>query len=524
MSDFFLKTKKVLIRKKSLIFCVLFVLLLLIDILNILYPSLRSIGVIYNSDAIYSCIIILLLMSCLLISPKFNLKTWTVFFLLVVLIYLYLYFHNMSVTELNSNLNLSSNFMYSEKLEIKYIISLIFIYSLIFVFVKANLSLKELYLIVLTSSLIISLMIISSNIFLFGKSTYGFESIFDNIFSWFNSNLSMVDPKLLTTRFYFSEGNSLSVIMFSLFPIVIQQTIDCIGWKKVITYIIVLMHGIAMYMIGTRVSTYGVLIMLFAVLVINIINHVVSEKDFILDGLVLTIFLLLFIYIFPYTPTVKNQEFNRINNQLILDDEIIRQEFLNERDDSNIIKGTEEYYYYYMYIFEQYYWLLSIPENYYLISYPYTVDPEFYVDLIFEYDFNQRKNSRQFQKIFYDYKWNELSFNQKLFGFSYSRVYSGSLILEQDFVFHKYTLGYIGYILFDVPWLIGLIYIILKLRVHLLKFNVNLIIMLLSVMSVYLSSFFTGHVFDRYLPMFYLAMLLSFIKSAYLSRFNSNKM
>ena len=131
MSDFFLKTKKVLIRKKSLIFCVLFVLLLLIDILNILYPSLRSIGVIYNSDAIYSCIIILLLMSCLLISPKFNLKTWTVFFLLVVLIYLYLYFHNMSVTELNSNLNLSSNFMYSEKLEIKYIISLIFIYSLI---------------------------------------------------------------------------------------------------------------------------------------------------------------------------------------------------------------------------------------------------------------------------------------------------------------------------------------------------------------------------------------------------------
>ena len=146
---------------------------------------------------------------------------------------------------------------------------------------------------------------------------------------------------------------------------------------------------------------------------------------------------------------------------------------------------------------EDYKWLLTIPKDYYYDKYSFYYDPKFYVDLIFKNDLINRQSSRQFQKIFYNYKWENLSFAQKLFGMGYSRFYTGSIVLEQDFVLHYYTYGVFGVILLLVPLLYYIYLIIKRLFTKEIKSDISLYYMLLSIFLLFTSAYFSGHVLDK---------------------------
>jgi hypothetical protein len=161
-------------------------------------------------------------------------------------------------------------------------------------------------------------------------------------------------------------------------------------------------------------------------------------------------------------------------------------------------------------MFEQYYFLLTIPAIYYEWYYPYTIDPKFYVDLVFNYTLYERASGRQFQRIFFDYKWNKLTDQQKLFGFGYSRFMQGSILLEQDFLMQKYTFGLIGTILMTAPWILLLLIILYrvltKINQHL---NLNFIATGIGFVGILLAAYLSGHVLDQFLTNVYLALLLA---------------
>ena len=177
-----------------------------------------------------------------------------------------------------------------------------------------------------------------------------------------------------------------------------------------------------------------------------------------------------------------------------------------------MIPGSAEFNFYYQNIFENYYWLLTISEEYYKWFYPYVIDPKFYVDLIFEYDFWERQSGRQFQQIFFDYKWDKLNDTQKLFGFGYSRFMMGSILLEQDFLMQKYTLGYLGTVILTFPWLGLLIYMLYQVVRNIKKAcNFDLIVYGVAFGAILGGAYMSGHVLDQFFSSTFLALFAGII-------------
>jgi hypothetical protein len=211
----------------------------------------------------------------------------------------------------------------------------------------------------------------------------------------------------------------------------------------------------------------------------------------------------------PMTPAVKNLEIDNRNDLAVFENDENRKAWKDEIDNLELIPGTAEFNYYYQHIFEVYYWLLTIPDVYYKWYYPYVIDPKFYVDLIFEYEFWERKSGRQFQQIFFDYKWDKLTETQKLFGFGYSRFMMGSILIEQDFIMQTYTLGYLGVFLLNFPW-IGLILYMLYLAIRRIKLacNFDLITLAISIAAILGGAYLSGHILDQFFSSVYLSLFV----------------
>jgi hypothetical protein len=222
----------------------------------------------------------------------------------------------------------------------------------------------------------------------------------------------------------------------------------------------------------------------------------------------------IFLSIYPYTPAVVNQTIDAENNGYVFDNEDYR---LNAKDDvfdgaAALIPGSAEYNYYYIHIFRDYAFFLTIPKIYWEWYYPYDIDAKWYVDLIFEYPLEQRASGRQFQRIFSDYKFNQLDSTQKLFGYSYSMFMNGSILLEQDFYMQKYTFGYLGVVILLGPW-IGLLIWIAYLFIRRLKYNFNLQTLSLGLFigAIMGGAYMSGHVLDQFFTTTYLAFGMAYL-------------
>lgn len=108
----------------------------------------------------------------------------------------------------------------------------------------------------------------------------------------------------------------------------------------------------------------------------------------------------------------------------------------------------------------------SIPKMYYMDWYSYKADPVFWSDLLFTVPLEERLTGRQFQTYFMNVKWGMADSKMKLFGMGYTPFMNGSILLEQDFIQQKYTLGYLGDLLLAGPWLIltvvGAVFVLLR--------------------------------------------------------------
>lgn len=480
---------------KNIIVAIIILCPLMFELEYLIYPFFYR-NYLPLPSFIFSNLVIPLFSLVILFITYFKKRKINIFlFIYTLIIFIFIYLHNKSSEDLFELLKLTYNFSYNSAIENQY--SYILFLPILLFYTFNELEIDRQYLINMFGfvSIVLSIIIVISNFLLISLSTYSSNYTTLNFLSWFNEFPKDMDFRLLTSRFYFKEGNTLSAYLLMLYPYVILLFFKISNKLRLLFFIFVVIQSLAMFIIGTRIATFGsVLIIGFTILIVYFDKYLNNRVLFLKLFIAL---LLVQLVVLPFSPAIKNQLNNYNNNSMIQKDDWIRLDFANEIDSSGLDSDSDEYYFYYLNIIEDYKWLLTIPKDYYYDKYSFYYDPKFYVDLIFKNDLINRQSSRQFQKIFYNYKWENLSFAQKLFGMGYSRFYTGSIVLEQDFVLHYYTYGVFGVILLLVP-LLYYIYLIIKgLFTKEIKSDISLYYMLLSIFLLFTSAYFSGHVLDK---------------------------
>jgi len=498
----------------------------IIDMDYLLYPLLASTPIPLPSTIINLLLVPLLIFLTFIILEE---KKKTVLLIVVpygILLGVYFLLHHNVTVELFQVLRLPQNFSYSVVTEALYIYRLMLPIALLYTTFKLEFEAKLVEKGIVILSAITSIPLVVANLFTFGPSTYQGNTV-ANMFSWFfgiyehydrtlfgiNMNFDTVyHPRFLATQFFFKEGNTTGIVMFMVLPLLIlvfQRTRN----KKIIPLIFT--HCLAMFVLATRVATYGVLLVIIAMLAgyifFVLLKKIKFDKLFVgsMAGL-----LIAFALIFPFSPAYVNMQVDAMNDGFVKEDDYLLErgrEGLGDIPDMDPF--SQEYLDFYTYMFEEYAFLISsIPKPYYMKYYDYRLDPKFWVDVIFDYDLEERVSGRQFQRIFFNVKHANLTSYQKLFGFGYTRFMMGSIVLEKDFTMHYFTFGPIGMFLFFVPWLIAILFIVFRFFADFKRnFNLELMAFAIAIFGGLMAAYMSGHVMDQYATSFLLAWLLGIV-------------
>ena len=125
---------------------------------------------------------------------------------------------------------------------------------LVIMYIGFNIKIKKSSLISIIKwlSILISGSIVLTNILVFSLGSYTNEFISANIFSWFTTNYSYMN---LASKSFFYMANPISVILLLITPIIFYAVI-----KNKINSIYLYIQLFAMFILGTKTTSYGFII------------------------------------------------------------------------------------------------------------------------------------------------------------------------------------------------------------------------------------------------------------------------
>lgn len=461
--------------------------------------------------------LLVILVFCLCEKNKKKVIKFTCIYLTLLIVYFIP--HCKTGFYLQDNIHLGYTFYFTIKEEIFYVVTLLLPLVYIYVFNFADLSEKIIQKITSCMSFVISLPIVISNFLQVGYTTY-MDEMKGSFFDWFKLPFNQVEnhPRRYATKFFFEEGNTIGIILVIILPFMYYFFLrEKDRKKKLLLGCLIATDSLAMLMLGTRVASYCAMLIPIAVLVVYFFTWLIKEerlkKSFIIFCIVLTI---ANAGIIPFCPAYQNQQFDASDFSTLKLDDSIREGY--RRGIHEGAEGMEpfgpEWIDYYCYMFNQYKFLIGVtPSVYYEYWYDYRVDPKFWVDLIFDYELEERVNARQIETIFYKYKWNLLTFPQKLTGFTWSLFMWGGINIERDFIQQFYSFGYLGFPLIMGPWIIVFIYIIYKFLTSFKngKWTLFNFMLLMSIALGVVASVASGHGFDELSASMFISLCCAYL-------------
>ena len=515
--------------KFKIIISLLVILQPIIELDYLFYDVLNNYGLPRLTTIIRFIIIPIFIMLGFIYNDKNKKRTIILVSIYSSLLLLYLIIHSSYVTSIFNTINLPTNFNYNIVGELIYCFILVIPFYLIYLFYISDIKDNIFKNTIIISSLVISLPIFVSNITVTGLGTYGAKPAVDNIFSWFNGAYINYIPSQLATKFYFEQGNAIGVLLFVLLPILFLYYFKSESTKeRLVISIAIIIQSFAMYMMSTRVTTYGVLLTLIMVIIYSLISKVIMKNlEF---NKVLYVFpivlLIIFGGIFKYTPMYQNQLLAQENDALVKNDDYLldrgKENVLKLLENKEIIVSDELIKAFNKYAIEDNL-ISAIPPVYFNEWYPYTFDSYFWLDILFNVDFYDRVNGRQVQQLFLDYKTEELGYEYNMLGHGYTTFMTGSLILEKDFVQQYYSLGIIGFILMMSIWIILLIFGVIKILLNFNKlFNFENMILGTSILFGLMGAYLSGNIMDQLITTtlfaYIIAKLLRNVSEVYYDR------
>lgn len=430
----------------------------------------------------------------------------------------YFFIHIKNASIIQYSIHLTENFYFSITDEIIYTITMLLPLVYVYVFALSDISETVMKKVAVAISCFTAIPIFVSNIFVFGKSTYvGYT--YDNFLSWFSLPFDMYDhhPRKYATKFFFEEGNTIGILMLMVLPFLyyffLRETNKA---RKTLLGTLIGIHSISMIMISTRLATYCSVLIPAAMLVIYIVLIALKEEKI---QKVYVAFLIVMMavsgMIIPFGPAYQNQLIDAYDYGFIKNEENQRNEARDLlKDAEGLVKWSDEWRDFYVFMFEDYSFLINVtPPIYYKTWYNYEYDPEFWVDLIFDYELEERVNGRQIETIFTKYKWDELTPSQRLTGFSFGTFMRGGIIIERDFVQQYYSYGPVGVVLLMGGWVLMATYCGIKLLLGYKKGHWNYlnVILMMTICLGFLCSYVSGHTFDELTSSLFIALCIGYM-------------
>ena len=361
------------------------------------------------------------------------------------------------------------------------------------------------------TSLIISLNIILTNIFKISFICYASALekntfITRNFFEWF-FNPDLESPMYMTSKGWFYMGNQIGITLFMLFVFVLMNALES---GKIKHYVLVFLNGLALVMIGTKVSTLGCCIVLFAGILFALLFGIwLKQFSFKLKHFAAyTIITVLLCVSISYSPMYSVQQ-DRNEAAVITEEqkevteilatkleEIIQQENDNQQEtpDNSITSAKKEEF---KKEFSDY--LNSAPYFFgihpdFLKIFPVEENFDFWYDIAINGN-NQQIDYRYLKTLIHekvlDENHNETS--DRLLGIGYVSNFPYS---ERDFVSQNIWFGYLGTLLLIGPYLLIIAYgIFLALKKIKTCFTFQNAFFALAVCGSIAISYLAGHLF-----------------------------
>ncbi|MBR0462263.1 MAG: O-antigen ligase family protein [Erysipelotrichaceae bacterium] len=480
------------------------------------YDSLSRIGLPRLTTVINFLVYPLLVVLVFLFYEKNKKKALIMFGIYAVVLAAFFILHVENCRQLMAGnaMMLPERYAFTVKEEAFYLLTLLLPLLYVYVFRLTVIGEDLLEKISVAIAYLVSFPILLSNIFVFGMSTYAGMTI-DNLFSWFSLPFDGLEhqPRFYASKFFFEEGNPIGILLFLTLPLLYYFFYKAENRnRKIFLGITIFIQSLAMIVLSTRIATFGALLVPAVMLLIYLFLLFLKTERFQKFYPLFLIGMLVVTGVFiPVCPAVQNQ---LISSQDILitkqHDDLIKEERQKIKE-GVYEKWSDEWREYYVQVFDEYSFLIALtPPAYYNTFYSYSWDPQFWVDLAFDHPLEERVNGRQIEKLFFDYKHDDLTAKDKLLGMGYSEYMWGGILIERDFVQQAYTLGYIGFVLLFVPWLILAACAGIKL---LLGYKCNkwtyLNITLMMIVCIgFASSYVSGHTMDKLTCSMVLALCL----------------
>lgn len=441
---------------------------------------------------IIRCLFLSIMLLLTIMNYKFSKKN-LILYMYMMLIIIYSIIHHIVVSK---NLMISDNFSYSLFQELFYVFRMLFPYVIIFITKNSKIKKQQCVDILIYTSIIISSVIIISNSLKLSLTSYnGNDLIGLSWFEWSKDAFAKYSFESLASKGWFFMANQVSGLMLLLLPFNIYQLLTK---KTKISIISTLMLIISMIMLGTRVAAFGWIIVFFLIIVIYGIiliynKSITINKKNIINFLIISIIGIAVLINSPIM--IRNYEYK-------VDDPSIPPITIPEDHPSDDV---------YEYILNEYP-KYKIQDVYIKDIYNYQYDPDFWISFMnkskdrvimnreVQYMITQRISDRN----------NELKF--QLFGLSFSRMRSGQIYIEKDFLVHYYTMGFLGILLLFGPYFLLLILFLYKMIMDLKKqFNLFNCTALLSIILVFAVGFFSGHIMDELFITIYIGFVFGII-------------
>ncbi len=540
--------KKMMIDKEVLIKLLMFFLMLqpVLDIYILFEPTVVSF---FHFSP--TTIIRILFVGLLLLMLGFTLKYSKKYFLMlgyIFLVVLYAIFHHLNAMQFQSNV--PGNFGYSFTSEIFYIIRMLLPLIMIIISYHVKFSEKRMQTVIQTLILLISGSIVITNLFSISLASYTKTSIAANIFTWFTDQYEKYNYLQLASRGFFVSANRISALELLLTPIWLFFFIKKPTKKNIVITII---HIIAMLMLGTKVATLGIILLLILSFLIYCYCCFI-QKEFEFSKKILYSFIMFVIIwssIFPLSPAMNrnNIDNNREQNsetmvtckkmkqiplgQIKYEDPLIEYETddltkcslnkdlekqkleLVERNLAFLSKEEEKVEYLKSFI-EVEYENFNIKTEFLFESYPYQYNPYFWYDIMKE-PLMVRTNFRILEeRMLSNIKKQNNNYYDNYFGITFTRM-SNIFDLERDFISHYYTLGWCGLILLLFPYLIIVVFgIILMLFQFKEKINFYNIMLLFSIGITLFAAYYSGNIMDGLIVTLILGFIIGqFVQCVY---------
>lgn len=440
------------------------------------------------------CFIMLIL---IILKVKLEKKEKTFILVYLFLLLVYMAFHIYNSLKFDSTILETMTFSYVT--EFFYYLRLMLPFIIAYITYKSNIKEDTFKKSIVIVSLIFSLEIIITNIFKISLKSYGTGFISGNIFDWFLNNSYQFED--LASKGFFYMANQISAVLMLLLPINIYYAIR---FSDKLSYISSVCLATSMIMLGTRVSTYGWLLVALCML-ISWIFFIIFKKEnfkFIVKNIVIYVAsLLMLLVIMSFSPLTLRKDFKdyeKIENNIDGRDDVLleRKNLESDTDKNNFVKNYASYF--------------SIPSEYILELYPYENDVQFWIDTM-DLPYSERGGNRNLEKLItkriYELNSNPLD---KYFGMGYSRYRNAEIYIESDFTVHYYTIGIFGIILFLLPYILiatyAAIYMLYRKR---LRFKI--VVLCISIYVCIGISFYSGHVLDELIVTIILGFICGYL-------------